>query len=181
MVASSADAGLWNAVAAQYDSCVLDNFTIDLNGILTTRLSEVCDSMKAVDGTKGLSAVDFGCGAGKWLPALADRCETVLGIDFSVELLRAAQSSCLAAGLQQDQVRLLLRDLGEPWPTVVLSSPRCDTALQRVVSGACPRADVAVCANVVMSPNPRTRGVMLQNLSQSLRLGLALILKLVLL
>eukprot|EP01046_Picozoa_sp_COSAG06_P015510 COSAG06_NODE_997_length_11148_cov_5.400489_4_plen_256_part_00 len=39
-----------------------------------------------------------------------------------------------------------------------------------------PRADVAVCANVIMSRNPQTRHVMLENLSRSLRPGGALLL-----
>ena len=104
------DAGTWDAVSGMYDSCVLDNFSRDLNGVLTARLTEVCDGLRAAADTGSdegvVGAVDFGCGTGKWLPELAVRCDQVLGIDFSIELLRRAHVACDAAGVQH-QVQLL--------------------------------------------------------------------------
>eukprot|EP01046_Picozoa_sp_COSAG06_P015511 COSAG06_NODE_997_length_11148_cov_5.400489_5_plen_140_part_00 len=130
-MANADDTKVWDAVAAQYDSYVLDNFASDSNGVLTARLTEACDGVRALraaaaaavaaaaaaaaDGEPaksegstpgtaaaagaggGLMAVDFGCGAGKWLPALAARCERVLGVDFSIELLRGARTMCASA------------------------------------------------------------------------------------
>ena len=210
-MANADDTKVWDAVAAQYDSYVLDNFASDLNGVLTARLTEACDGVRALraaaaaaaaaaDGEPaksegstpgtaaaagaggGLMAVDFGCGAGKWLPALAARCERVLGIDFSIELLRGARTTCASAPglLLPDRVQLLQRDLGEPWP-LLLPLPAQQAggtggSAGEAEGGWWPRADVAVCANVIMSRNPQTRRVMLENLSRSLRPGGALLL-----
>ncbi len=178
------DAGTWDAVSGQYDSCVLDNFSRDLNGVLTARLIEVCDGLRAaaITGSGGgvVGAVDFGCGTGKWLPELAARCDQVLGIDFSIELLRRAHAACSAAGVQR-QVHLLQRDLGVRWP-LITSSERGSSEHKnpppavRMEDGWWPRTDVAICANVIMSPDPHRRHVMLENVAKSLRPGGALLL-----
>ena len=91
------DAATWNVVAAQYDSCVLDNLARDLNFVLQARLTEICDGLRArassgagepaINSTaRAVDAVDFGCGAGKWLTELAARCDTVLSLSFSLSL-----------------------------------------------------------------------------------------------
>ncbi len=173
------DAGTWDAVADQYDSCVLDNVARDLNGVLTARLTEICDGLRAaVSDGDVVGAVDFGCGAGKWLPELAARCDTVLGIDFSIGLLRRAHAACGAAGVQ-DQVHLLQRDLGVRWPLIMAegcSKQAQPSAAARLEDGWWPRTDVAICANVIMSPDPHRRHVMLENVAKSLRPGGALLL-----
>jgi SAM-dependent methyltransferase len=115
----------------------------------------------------GVVAVDFGCGAGKWLGALASRCDLVVGIDISAELLQLASAACSTAVLLQ-------RDLGERWPLVVGAGGA--GAAMRVEGGVWPRADLAVCANVIMSPGPLTCRIQLENLSASLRPGGALLL-----
>ena len=91
------DAATWNGVAAQYDSCVLDNLARDLNFVLQARLTEICDGLRArassgagepaINSTaRAVDAVDFGCGAGKWLAELAARCDTVLSLSLSLSL-----------------------------------------------------------------------------------------------
>jgi trans-aconitate methyltransferase len=42
------------------------------------------------------SALDFGCGVGRFLVPLAERCETVVGIDVSDGMLREAARNCAA-------------------------------------------------------------------------------------
>ena len=177
------DADTWDAVSNMYDSCVLDNFSRDLNGVLTARLTEVCDRLRAAADTGSdegvVGAVDFGCGTGKWLPELAVRCDQVLGIDFSIELLRRAHVACDAAGLQH-QVQLLQRDLGVRWPLITPEGGSREHKLPppavRLENGWWPRTDVAICANVIMSPDPHRRHVMLENVARSLRPGGALLL-----
>ena len=174
--ASSGQKDVWDSVASSYDASVLDNLQGDLFGVLTARLTEVCDGVRAARREEGqqqgtaegeVVAVDFGCGAGKWLGALASRCDLVVGIDISAELLQLASAACSTAVLLQ-------RDLGERWPLVVGAGGA--GAAMRVEGGVWPRADVAVCANVIMSPDPLTRRIQLENLSASLRPGGALLL-----
>ena len=155
--AASHDRRVWDGVADRYDDAVLDNLAVDLGCVLLARLTEACDRAHGRAGVGDVTAVDFGCGTGKWLPALAARCDRVIGIDYSPELLAVAHGACLATATPR--VQLLQRDLSEPWPLVLGSEG--GTTLS-------PPADVAVCANVVMSPDPATRHRMLANIRHSL-------------
>ena len=175
MAATSGQKGVWDSVASNYD-VVLDNLQGDLYGVLTARLTEVCDGVRRdraeSEGQGGTAAaavvaVDFGCGAGKWLGALAARCDHVVGIDISADLLQLASAACSAASL--NDTLLVQRDLGERWPLVISGSAGSAGAAMRVEGGVWPRADVAVCANVVMSPDPLTRRFQLENLAACLR------------
>ena len=44
-------------------------------------------------------ALDFGCGVGRVLIALAERCETVVGVDISESMLAEARKNCASRGL----------------------------------------------------------------------------------
>src|SRR5262249_39815985 len=45
------------------------------------------------------SVLDFGCGVGRLLIPLAERCERVVGVDVSDTMLREAQENCHRGGL----------------------------------------------------------------------------------
>lgn len=43
--------------------------------------------------SSGKKVLEIGCGVGRWVEALHDRCESYLGLDFSEELLKIAEES----------------------------------------------------------------------------------------
>jgi SAM-dependent methyltransferase len=45
-------------------------------------------------------ALDFGCGVGRLLIPLADRCDSVVGVDVSASMLKVAQANCSERGLK---------------------------------------------------------------------------------
>jgi trans-aconitate methyltransferase len=62
---------------------------------------------KHVDATFAPTrALDFGCGTGRVLVPLAERCETVIGVDVSDGMLREAAKNC-AARIQTQNWRLV--------------------------------------------------------------------------
>lgn len=99
------------------------------------------------------TAVDLGCGTGRLLPRLRRRAERVVGIDFAPELLRVARSRLG----DDDRVELRCADLARP-----LRAPR--------------GADLATCANVLLSPDESTRTAVLRNCRRVLAPGGALLL-----
>jgi SAM-dependent methyltransferase len=146
----------------------------DLYCVLPARLEEACAAARRAATAGGgpaepLQAADFGCGSGRWLGALAARCDRVLGLGAELRGLVAAAASVDAAGLG-GRVQLLCRDAaGGDWPLV---------ARERVWGGGVgsrgqwPWVHVAVCANdALASPDPGRRHRTLSNLSRSLRPG----------
>jgi SAM-dependent methyltransferase len=55
-----------------------------------------------------MRALDFGCGVGRLLLPLAERCQAVTGVDVAPSMLAEARRNCSAAGA--DRVRLLQSD-----------------------------------------------------------------------
>ena len=51
-------------------------------------------------GFRPRRALDFGCGVGRILAPLAERCGAVLGVDVSADMLEEAQAHCDAAGVR---------------------------------------------------------------------------------
>ncbi len=84
-------------------------------------------------------AADFGCGVGNYVPALASRFKHVYAIDFAARLLKKAQQRCAEANVQWMQGDL------------ATSSFRMR------------RAHFGLCQNVLISPEPRKRRAILEN------------------
>ena len=99
-------------------------------------------------------AIDFGCGGGRYLAELARRCTSVVGLDISRRLLEIARRVVDRETL--GNVRLRCADLGN-----------ADTFAKL----ALPVADFAVCANVLISPEPVCRQNILRAISATLRPG----------
>lgn len=59
-------------------------------------------------GFRPTRALDFGCGVGRLLPALAQRCDSVVGVDVSPAMLAEARKNCDRRKL--DNVSLLRAD-----------------------------------------------------------------------
>lgn len=59
-------------------------------------------------GFRPKRALDFGCGVGRLLPALAQRCDSVIGVDVSPSMLSEARKNCASRKL--DNVSLLRTD-----------------------------------------------------------------------
>jgi SAM-dependent methyltransferase len=175
---TAGDARVWDRHGG---AVYLDNWASDLDGVLQQRLAEAADRARRAcfsacgsDGARQqLRGVDFGCGSGRWLAALAQHCGSVLGIDWSLPLLRSARVECERNfGPECDhRVRLLLRDLAARWPLVQRDQPpppgqgRVGTATAPTAvgrpenNGHWPSAHIAVCANALLSPHPTARQV----------------------
>ncbi len=108
-------------IASAYDSWserydAQENATRDLDGVVLRRL--------LID-TSGLTVVECGCGTGKNSAWLAPRCARLIGIDFSMGMLR------LAAGkANQPAALFLLADITHPWP---LADASADVVLFNLV------------------------------------------------
>lgn len=63
-----------------------DTFANDVKGVMVAAM----DKYSGPDAT----AIDFGCGAGRYLKALAERNGSVVGIDISRKLLEIAGGEC---------------------------------------------------------------------------------------
>merc|ERR1719162_1365116 len=97
--------------------------------------------------------IDFGCGVGKYIPALAKRCAQVTGIDISRKLIEVARNDCKGQGIEN--VAFKTGDLA-------------NVDLRKKGVAEC---NFAVCANVLISPEPYTRLSILRNLHQHLQMG----------
>ncbi len=132
------DRRYWDRLAPQYDEEILSSFDADLSGIIARRLDELAGPRK--------TALDFGCGVGKYLPPLAARFQRVLGVDHSEPLLAVARRD------HGDLANVTLRT----W----------DAGTGRAVPG--PRRDVVVCANVLIMADAGLRDAILRSAIRSL-------------
>ena len=139
------DAKHWDSVAANYDELIFDSLASDLHGHMTDLLDRLASTRK--------TAADFGCGVGKYLPALARRFGRVIAMDHSPECLAIARRRCQRlSGIEYHTF-----NLGRLRPPIAL-------------------VDVALCVNVLLSPSDRTRRTILQNIRAALKPGGHLIL-----
>lgn len=132
------DRSYWDRLAPTYDQKILSSFDADLSGIIGGRLDALGGSRKAV--------LDLGCGVGKYLRPLSERFGRVLGVDYSEELLKIAE-----------------RDHGH-LKNVELR--RLDASEGRAVPGM--RADVVVCANVLIMADGDLREAILRAAKRSM-------------
>jgi SAM-dependent methyltransferase len=135
------DRAYWDKLADQYDDQIFSSFDADQSGILNRCLDGLADSKQTV--------VDFGCGVGKYLPALCKRFGQVVGVDHSQKLLDIAQTSYG----HLENLRLQRVDLSK--------GRRIDNV----------SAHVAVCANVLIMTDPAIRTGILRSVAASLKPG----------
>lgn len=136
----------WDSWAANWDGEIISSIDEDINGTVKDALSRYCP-------TEPTSfSVDFGCGVGLYIPTLASSSGSVLGLDISRKLLARARETCDRKGLSN--VRLKRADLGT-----------CDVRKLNIEN----IANFAVCANVLISPEPCTRRSIVANLAASLQ------------
>jgi len=126
------DRGYWDRLASTYDQEVLSSFDADLSGIIARRLDELAGVKK--------TALDLGCGVGKYIGALSERFGHVVAADHSDELLKIARRDHANRG--NLDIRLL------------------DATQKGSFSAA--RADVVVCANVLIMADDELRAAILE-------------------
>jgi len=134
------DKRYWNRRARDYDEEVLNSIKSDRRGVIARRLRQYAQASKI--------ATDFGCGAGKYVPALAARFDRVYAIDFAAKLLESAREHCTGIG----NVRFLQGDLAK---------------------GKFPirKAHFGVCQNVLISPERGQAKAILRNVSRHIVRG----------
>ena len=140
------DRRYWDQLAERYDEQIFSSFEADRTGILSRCLDHFADPRK--------TAMDLGCGVGKYLPALARRFEKVVGVDLSPRLLEVDAE----AAESLNNVKLVCADATEA----------------RRLTGQ--RVDVIVCANVLIMADDLKRHAILETARKSLVRGGHLIL-----
>lgn len=136
----------WDTMGLNWEGEIMSSIDEDVNGLIKKCLNTYCTSRPSS------LAVDFGCGIGLYMPSLCARYHNVLGLDISRRLIARARSDCQKKGIEN--ARFKRADLGT-----------CD--VRKIgIEGA---ADMAICANVLISPEPETRRSILRNITQSLR------------
>jgi len=99
----------WNSQAKNYDEKIFSTIDEDVTGIITQMLDKYgC----LEDGALGC-CIDLGCGAGKYLPALAKRFRSVTACDLSPKLADLAKQEVRRHGFENCVVHV--RDLSEYW------------------------------------------------------------------
>jgi len=96
------DERYWDGVAGDYDGEIFSVLANDRNEVITSKIREY--------GDKGKEACDFGCGVGKFVPALAENFGRVWAVDLSEELLEQAKEECG----DLENVTYLRKDLSQP-------------------------------------------------------------------
>jgi len=96
------DEKYWDKVAGDYDGEIFSVFDQDRNGVIRSHIRRF--------GSPKLTAADFGCGVGKFIPVLAKNFAHVHAIDLSDELLGQARETCKAL----PNVTYAKKDLSSP-------------------------------------------------------------------
>lgn len=132
------DVAYWDQLSATYSEEVLSSFHADRSGAIRRCLDDLGGPRKTV--------LDLGCGVGKYLQALSKRFGRVVGVDHSEELLKLARRD----HAHRKNVEL-----------------RCvDAADGRPVHGV--RAQVVVCANVLIMADTQRRDAIIQAARKSM-------------
>lgn len=98
------------------------------------------------------SALDFGCGVGRLVRALTDRCSLVVGVDISPEMLRLARCNCpdtnrvrFATSLDDAEVRERRYDLVHTFLVLQHVRPKAGLAIiRKMLDLAAPGALVVI-------------------------------------
>ena len=141
---SAMDAASWNAIAGTYEDNVLSVFENDTKNVVSNHVSRL--------GSRRHTAVDIGCGAGKFLPMLANEFKRVHAVDFSNALLARARQQCIDGGHETVQIHKI--DL-------------CKKRIEKPII----QSDFALCVNALLDPSLRSRLRMWENIARSLKRG----------
>ena len=145
------NARYWDRAAACWDD-IHDTFKTDVWGVMKCALAKHCKPTDEV--------IDFGCGGGRYLAFVAPRCKHVLGLDISAALLEIARKDVVEQKRLRN-VELRVADLG------------AHGSIERL---QLPPSDLAICTNVLLSPEPRTRSNILRLMATSVSDGGRLVL-----
>lgn len=147
----------WNAQARDYDDNIFSTIDEDKTGVIMRTLQSFASAED--EGPLG-RCIDLGCGAGKYLPALAARFRKVAAYDLSPKLVGLARREVQRLGLRN--VDVAVRDLALLWYRAAFGA-----AGAAEVSGEAEEMEsygFAVMANVLIAPvNDSVRALMLRN------------------
>ncbi|MEE2807861.1 MAG: class I SAM-dependent methyltransferase [Verrucomicrobiota bacterium] len=130
----------WKGIATNYEENILSVYDNDQD----RKIESIIKKLELKKGT----AVDLGCGTGKFLPLLSNHFKNVQGCDYSKEMVDVAKKS------HQE-----LKNL---------SISVCDL---RKSSSKIKPSDLALCINVILSPSISDREKIWHNVRKSVRAG----------
>merc|ERR1719235_2113814 len=79
----------WDGMAKIYDSEIFNSMQEDRGRVILREMDSAVRRLQK-QGVDEITALDLGCGVGKWVPALALRCSKVYACDVSQKLLDVA-------------------------------------------------------------------------------------------
>ena len=129
----------WTTAAHNYSSDVLSVFESDSKGRIRSLIAKYASSKR--------TALDLGCGPGKFLPLLSNHFGKVIASDYSKEMLQVARRQTRATNIQFE---------------------RCDLRKQSPKNSP---ADFVLCINTLLDPDLSSREQMWQHLSKSIKQG----------
>ena len=135
----------WKGIATNYEENILSVYDNDQD----RKIESIIKKLALKKGT----AVDLGCGTGKFLPLLSDHFKNVQGCDYSEEMIDVAKKS----HRNITNLSLTVRDLRE-------------------FSSKIKPSDLALCINVILSPSISDREKIWRNVRKSVRPGRYLVL-----
>ena len=137
----------WEQAAKSWED-IQDTFVTDEQMIIRRTLSRHLNLNDHV--------IDFGCGGGRYLQYLSGRCRRVLGLDISESLIDLAIE--LVRKKKLLNVELKVADIGF-------------NGVVEKLGPALPVCTAAICTNVLLSPEPRTRANIMALMANRLRPG----------
>lgn len=161
----------WEREAGSYDEDIIDTSQEDTHGVIASEMDVAVRRARRSAHGHGkphhLLAVDVGCGPGKWLPAISDRYERVVGVDQSPGLLEVARQtrSEQMSSAHRSKVELAdPTDLGRPC-IGESGRGRCGPGIR----GLDANADLVTSFNVLLSPGKKIRARILRRAAEMLR------------
>jgi len=139
------DEKYWDSMAVDYDGEIFSVLANDRKEVIVSAIQQF-GSRKAV-------ACDFGCGIGKFLPALAKNFRSVYALDLSGELLDHARQNCNKSGN--------------------VSFAKADLSKNRL---KIPKVDFGLCVNVLIMSSRKVRIAVFNTIAKYLRTGAHLVL-----
>lgn len=135
----------WDSMAKIYDTEIFNSMQEDRGRVILREMDSAMQRLKDQGiPWESITALDLGCGVGKWVPALSLRCRRVYACDVSQRLLDVAAET--VKRFRIINVTLVRIDLAEACSD--------KTFLSRL---GCPTGNIVACANVLISPDEETR------------------------
>eukprot|EP00041_Stephanoeca_diplocostata_P024231 m.607908 g.607908 ORF g.607908 m.607908 type:complete len:329 (+) comp22482_c0_seq5:327-1313(+) len=147
------DRRYWDSMAKRYDKEIYDSFNESVNR------KEILGILDKV-ANREYTCADYGCGIGKYLPALSTRFKWVYGFDLSQALLDKAWEKVVCTGSGRSRQRKLKN------VTLTAADLSESIAIQPPL-----QVDFACCQNVLLEPDENTIRKMLKNVWSTLKPG----------